>query len=175
LQNIRESGVTKSLFEKGSWEEEMVAYCETRLAIKPHSSRAILFYSQHPDGSWDPNAKHGSCPVLDGTKWAANLWVWNGPRDGPYEPKNQEAVERNRKEGRKPKEQVLATFKNTGKDPKYANAELFYKEMFWGKLGHNDPPLRANTYKGHTWNVKVDGEVLQNWVVDDKLVQVFEV
>ena len=22
-------------------------------------------------------ATHGGCPILDGQKWAANLWVWN--------------------------------------------------------------------------------------------------
>lgn len=26
--------------------------------------------------------EHGACPVIDGQKWAANLWVWNGPRYG---------------------------------------------------------------------------------------------
>jgi hypothetical protein len=36
---------------------------------------AILFYSQHPSGLMDPMSQHGGCPVLDGTKWAANLWV----------------------------------------------------------------------------------------------------
>ncbi|KAH8083378.1 hypothetical protein JL720_8260 [Aureococcus anophagefferens] len=30
-----------------------------------------------PDGTLDDYATHGGCPVLDGTKWAANLWVWN--------------------------------------------------------------------------------------------------
>merc|ERR1712216_212077 len=34
-------------------------------------------YSQRPDGTLDDYATHGGCPVLDGTKWAANLWVWN--------------------------------------------------------------------------------------------------
>ena len=27
-------------------------------------------------------SEHGGCPVLEGTKWAANLWVWNGRRYG---------------------------------------------------------------------------------------------
>lgn len=31
-------------------------------------------------GRVDEASMHGGCPVLAGTKWAANLWVWNGPR-----------------------------------------------------------------------------------------------
>ena len=33
-------------------------------------------------GRVDDMALHGGCPVIEGTKWAANLWVWNGPRYG---------------------------------------------------------------------------------------------
>ena len=42
----------------------------------------MLFYSQRPDGTLDPKSKHGGCPVLAGTKWAANLWIWNRVRLG---------------------------------------------------------------------------------------------
>lgn len=50
------------------------------MAVKPLKAEAVLFYSQHPDGQVDLASLHGGCPVLQGTKWAANLWVWNGPR-----------------------------------------------------------------------------------------------
>jgi hypothetical protein len=50
------------------------------MAVKPLKAEAVLFYSQHPDGRLDPASLHGGCPVLQGSKWAANLWVWNGPR-----------------------------------------------------------------------------------------------
>ena len=43
--------------------------------------------SQLPDGRTDPRSEHGGCPVLAGTKWAANVWVWNGPRYGSKEAK----------------------------------------------------------------------------------------
>jgi hypothetical protein len=33
-------------------------------------------------GRVDEMSMHGGCPVLEGTKWAANLWVWNGRRYG---------------------------------------------------------------------------------------------
>lgn len=50
------------------------------MSVKPLKAEAVLFYSQHPDGRLDLSSLHGGCPVLQGTKWAANLWVWNGPR-----------------------------------------------------------------------------------------------
>ena len=78
LQDLRESGdVEGSGIEKGSWEEEMVAKCQSRLSVQPKSGRAVLFYSQFPNGEQDFMSKHGGCPVLKGQKWAANLWVWN--------------------------------------------------------------------------------------------------
>jgi len=53
---------------EGSWEERMVAQCRSRLAIKPNSARAVLFYSQLPNGEEDRSSLHGGCPVLEGTK-----------------------------------------------------------------------------------------------------------
>jgi prolyl 4-hydroxylase len=61
----------------GSWEPGLIDDCYTKLAAFPKKGRAILFYSQHPDGSLDRMATHGGCPVLEGTKWASNLWIWN--------------------------------------------------------------------------------------------------
>ena len=55
----------------------MIDECYTKLAAAPKKGRAILFYSQHPDGTLDNMATHGGCPVLEGTKWASNLWIWN--------------------------------------------------------------------------------------------------
>ena len=73
---LRESGDAEGLFEPDTWQENMVARCRSRLSIRPHSSRAVLFYSQNPDGTPDKQSMHGGCPVIKGEKWAANLWVW---------------------------------------------------------------------------------------------------
>lgn len=52
------------------------------LRVKPAVAEAVLFYSQRGDGSLDPYSLHGSCPIGNAEhKWAANLWVWNRPRD----------------------------------------------------------------------------------------------
>ncbi len=156
------------------------AQCRTRLAIRPNSARAVLFYSQHPNGVADDASLHGGCPVLQGEKWAANLWVWNTPREGFFgSPLNPNAAKEEIKNTDSPTpqyNQVSATFRNTGRDPAFANAELFYdKETFWGKLGHKDPDLGANTFEGHRWDVKVDGKIVKTWVVDKEDMQVFEV
>jgi prolyl 4-hydroxylase len=45
--------------------------------VKPEKGKVIIFYSMRPDGQTDGYSLHGACPVLNGTKWAANKWVWN--------------------------------------------------------------------------------------------------
>ena len=73
LSQLRESGDVEGLLTPGSWEESMVARCRSRLAVRPHSSRAVLFYSQEPDGTPDQNSLHGGCPVIRNEKWAGKL------------------------------------------------------------------------------------------------------
>jgi hypothetical protein len=160
------------MLKEGSWQEEMVARCRSRLAIQPNLARAILFFSQLPNGELDHAAWHGGCPVLKGEKWAANLWVWNTPRDGfagrPLNPKPDEVDKRNKVEDEgtvpSPKhQQIKVTFKNSGST--FEEAELYYEEKFWAKLGKNDPPVSVRTYQTHTWYVIVDGEIVKSWTI----------
>ena len=72
VEKARALGLTKDLTE-GSWEEKMVGQCIGRLAVKPVKGRAVLFYSQLPDGRVDDMSLHGGCPVIEGTKWAGML------------------------------------------------------------------------------------------------------
>lgn len=74
------------LFSAGTWQESMVDSCYSAFAVPPRKGDAIMFYSQLSDGTLDQNSLHGGCPVLDGTKWAANVWVWNGCRFGECPP-----------------------------------------------------------------------------------------
>lgn len=75
MEFIRDAGIAK-----GSWEEQLTLACYEKFAVPPRRGDAILFYSQRPDGKLDENSLHGACPVLKGTKWGANLWVWNACR-----------------------------------------------------------------------------------------------
>jgi hypothetical protein len=176
LTLLRATGdAARSGIEEGSWEEEMVATCRSKLAVRPHAGRAVLFYSQHPNGQEDTNARHGGCPVLGGhTKWAANLWVWNAPR-ASYKgaPLKEGAVADSTPSGNVP-QSLLATFRNSGDDPSMNDAVLFYDEaQYWGKLGPNDPVMRANTYEGHRWTVKVGEKIVETWVIGKDAEQEF--
>ena len=53
--------------------------CHVGLRVRPVKGSVIIFYSLKPDGAMDELSIHGACPVLEGTKWAANKWVWNEP------------------------------------------------------------------------------------------------
>ena len=70
----------QKLFPQGGWEAEMLETCHTKLSVAPKRGDAVLFYDVTPDGMLDEMSEHGGCPVISGTKWAANLWVWNDAR-----------------------------------------------------------------------------------------------
>jgi hypothetical protein len=87
----------------------------------------------------DDASLYGGCPLFQGEKWAANLWVGNTPREGFFgSPRNPNAANEEIKNTDAPTpqyNQVSATFRNTGRDPTFANAELYYdKETFWGRI-----------------------------------------
>lgn len=143
----------------------MVAACRSRLAIRPRAAQAILFYSQLPNGELDPASLHGGCPVLKGEKWAANLWVWNTPRDGfPGHPINP-----NYDESSVPTpmyKQIRAKFQNSG--TRYPKADLYHgDEYLWSTLNVGDPPVHAKTYESHQWDVRVNGTVVQSWTISE--------
>mmetsp|Transcript_15926 Transcript_15926/g.36606 ORF Transcript_15926/g.36606 Transcript_15926/m.36606 type:complete len:242 (-) Transcript_15926:887-1612(-) len=178
LKELRASG-DASMLKSGSWEEKMVATCRSKLSVRPNSARAVLFYSQHPSGAEDESSKHGGCPVLGGEKWAANLWVWNTPREGFEGSPVKEHIARQQAESGMVTQtnqptQLKATFRNTGKDSAFKTAELYFDESgYWGKLGHDDPPLVAYTYEGHKWNIKVGDNFVKQFVIGASPVQEF--
>ena len=48
--------------------------------VKPAQGRAVLFRNLLPGtNDSDPNALHAGLPVKNGTKWAINVWIRNGP------------------------------------------------------------------------------------------------
>jgi hypothetical protein len=114
---------------------------------------------------------HGGCPVLKGTKLAANLWTWSGIRP-EYDGAPRKFDEPETSTG----SQIKAVFKNSKNDPRCREAELYYDEDgFFGKLGFGDDPIYVNTYETHVWNVKVDGKIFKTFVIGGDLDQSFEV
>ena len=190
LRLLRQSDATKNVLKKGSWEEKMTALCRTRFSVRPKALRAVLFYSQHPNGTLDPLSYHGGCPVLRGTKLAANLWTWSairpefdgGPiRDGAVvsdDDSDSDLSETDQTGGSA--SSILAIFRNSGRDERFRNAELYYDEAgYFGKLGFDDVPISVNTYSGHVWNIKdqVTKVVLQTFIIPDNSSddQIFEI
>ena len=47
------------------------------LNVEPEVGKAVLFYSQLPDGNMDDWSHHAALPVRVGEKWLMNLWVWD--------------------------------------------------------------------------------------------------
>ncbi|KAL3799385.1 hypothetical protein ACHAW5_010387 [Stephanodiscus triporus] len=47
------------------------------LSVEPEVGKAVLFYSQLPDGNMDDFSHHAAMPVRKGEKWLMNLWVWD--------------------------------------------------------------------------------------------------
>ena len=188
LQLLRKSGDTKNILKEGSWEEEMTVLCRTRFSVRPKALRAVLFYSQFPNGTLDPLSYHGGCPVLRGTKLAANLWTWSairpeydgGPiRDGAVVGYDSDEDSDLAETDNAHASSISVTFKNSGKDERFRNAELYYDEAgYFGKLGFADDGIAVNTYSGHVWNIKdeVTKAVLQTFIVADSGEdQVFEI
>ena len=48
------------------------------LMVRPRRGDAVIFYNQLPNGTLDGRTRHGSCPVIAGSKEAVNVWIWNG-------------------------------------------------------------------------------------------------
>ena len=48
---------------------------EEGLTVTPKKGKAVLFYSQFPDGNVDDESLHEARPVTKGEKWLANIWV----------------------------------------------------------------------------------------------------
>jgi hypothetical protein len=81
-----------------------------------------------------------------------------------------------KKKGAPLPKQLKATFTNTGTDPAFKEAELYYDESgYWGKIGHGDTPLISYTFPGHKWNIKVDGKFVKQFITGDDNEQEFNI
>ena len=55
--------------------------CGRGFAAEPKKRRVVIFYSMLPSGEFDHYSLHAGCDVGEnGTKWAANYWLWNTPQ-----------------------------------------------------------------------------------------------
>jgi len=81
LSDVEEGGET--IFPRSGGAEQPSNFndCTKGLKVTPKEGKAIMFYSMSPDGQFDDYSLHGACPVIKGTKWAANKWVWTAHFD----------------------------------------------------------------------------------------------
>eukprot|EP00413_Alexandrium_margalefii_P017004 CAMPEP_0204530264 /NCGR_PEP_ID=MMETSP0661-20131031/10521_1 /ASSEMBLY_ACC=CAM_ASM_000606 /TAXON_ID=109239 /ORGANISM="Alexandrium margalefi, Strain AMGDE01CS-322" /LENGTH=334 /DNA_ID=CAMNT_0051536345 /DNA_START=40 /DNA_END=1044 /DNA_ORIENTATION=- len=81
LEHRRAMKLAYGFFNETAWEYALTEQCYTKLAVRPVQFGAALFYHQDPmTGTLLDAAEHGACPSLTGTKWGANLWIWNAAR-----------------------------------------------------------------------------------------------
>ena len=53
--------------------------CAGLVVGPPRAGDALLFYSQHANGTLDPQSLHGGCPVERGVKVVATKWLRDRP------------------------------------------------------------------------------------------------
>jgi len=108
--------------------------------------------------------------VIRGTKWAANLWVWNGPRNGYMvrdettgKMRRKTAEERRQKEEEEQEQQGEANKAAAGKSAArkatfssydVSGASLFWEDQFWSKI-EIGVDIDVNTFVGHKWYVEL--------------------
>lgn len=142
---------------ESSWEVELTADCYTQLSVKPVRLGAALFYHQEPmTGELQEVATHGACPSLTGTKWGANLWVWNRARH--------QLPEKERMQN------THAIFVN--REPFEILLEFSMDEGLTWSLFSQIPRLgqsSADTWEGHFWRFARSDtrQEVRRWVVPD--------
>jgi prolyl 4-hydroxylase len=139
--------IANELFTEADWELDVVRKCYSKLAIKPKKASAVLFYSQDGAGGLDSMSLHGACPVLQGTKWGANLWVWNKARHGLY-PSNSGAP--HKASAHKP---IVAVFLNR----LASDVELRWSDQLMQVIPAGQK-ASFNTYDTHAWSAVLNGQ-----------------
>mmetsp|Transcript_16382 Transcript_16382/g.29799 ORF Transcript_16382/g.29799 Transcript_16382/m.29799 type:complete len:524 (-) Transcript_16382:146-1717(-) len=128
-----------AMFKSGSWEHTVTKQCYSKLALPAKLGTAALFYSVTPDGQIDPSSHHGACPVLSGTKWGANIWLWNRQRYGDVQTGDRRSV----------------TFINAATDPE----ETVYITWEGRDNGVIEPgtSIKLDTFEYHRFNARFGG------------------
>lgn len=142
---------TSHLYEEGSWQRDLIVSCRSRLVVKPRRLDAVLFYSQLPNGTVDQLSLHGACPVIQGQKWVATLWVWNAPMPG---------------------EDNAPTLDPDAVDLEFESTDVDGASLHWGDMLVAELPVGlvvpVKSYVGHVFTILVGGEIVKTVAVEDK-------
>ena len=140
--------MVSELFNDTDWELDVVRKCYSKLAFRPKKATALLFYSQTGQGVLDDLSLHGACPVIEGTKWGANLWVWNRVRHGL-----QPAGSKSSSNSLSINSEITAVFVN--RVP--GEVSLRWQDQEMQKIGAGQR-ASFNTYHTHQWSAVYNGE-----------------
>ena len=149
-------------------ENESHEVCDPKhpaLKVPPRKGSAVLFYSQLPDGTLDPQSLHGGCPPIKGEKWSGKVWVWNRPFFKKCRvPK---AVDAGSEGPQRHGAKIAVTFGN----PLNVLVTVYWRgngeESRFGDIEPKQEML-VNTFVGHEWVVKVDDEVIGEYAPNMK-------
>jgi prolyl 4-hydroxylase len=154
--------IATELFNESDWELDVVRKCYSKLSVRPQKATAVLFYSQSGAGVLDEMSLHGACPVLQGTKWGANLWVWNKPRHGLSAAAG----------SKKASEFVTIVGVFVNRFP--GEIELYWTDKLLATIAAGDRSS-FNTYHSHEWSAKYLGKRVWAHTIslDDGTAQTF--
>lgn len=61
---------------------------------------------------------------------------------------------------------MKAAFSNSGKNPQFDNAKLYWQDQYFAELGKGDS-ISIKTYATHVWNIKDEaGNTLASFSID---------
>ena len=159
----RVNELKSKLFTPSSWESRLTDKCRSKVRVRPHAGDAILFYSQTPEGQMDDSSLHGACPVLEGEKYGANLWIWNDKRWDQHRA-DQKAAEEEKK---KKREEVEASAPGAARKVSFVNDQDTDVSVYWVDAeSHKEhfvtslkphAVVHQNTYIGHTFVSRTQG------------------
>ena len=103
-------------------------------------------------------ATHGGCPVLEGTKWASNLWIWNKAMpfgSSRFQSKDDDSTDSSG---------VDVEVSTTG-----VSAEVFWvggggEEAPMGTVSQGDN-LRLSSFVGHSFVARRNGQEVARYTV----------
>jgi prolyl 4-hydroxylase len=80
LNNVTEGGQTCFPSSEFSGRSTSDACNAEKFCIQPSQGKALMWYNMLPDGNFDEYTLHAACPVLQGIKYAMNIWFWDPKR-----------------------------------------------------------------------------------------------
>lgn len=83
---VDEALLARNLGRNRGEEFAALKQCHQKLSVRSKKHGAIMYYNTDSAYVPDPFAVHNTCPICNGTKWAARVKIWTGPKQATGEP-----------------------------------------------------------------------------------------